>query len=227
MTDFICIGGLCFGATILNRKSTLAAYNEIKSPINNVALRNGFVDSHKLFDGTFANTILNSKHKIKYKYKEGARHPHVYFDSNYMFPHIDLSLPESRIKLATRYNHLMDFIKNPTNDYWYIYSLTPKDIDLSIDQIQNQIIRLSEFIDVSRIIFLGSKLYSKEQLLNAGLKVPTYSPPSYDCQNENFKTVVGDRYIVCEPSNSYDAAANNFIYQFNKFIDNLSLAQQD
>lgn len=216
-SNFICIGGLCFGATVLNRKSTLKLFNEIKSPINNARLRGGFMHTHKLFDGTFRNTILNDKHPISYKYKEGARYPHLYFDKNYIFPHIDLSKQESRLKLAERYNSLMDFIKDPQGDYWYVYSLTMDDINLTVDEINVQLNRLSKYINVNRIIFLGSKLYTDDELVKVGVKLPIYSPLSFNARNENFRKVVGDRYFVIEPSNAYDLAARRFIKTFNRF----------
>lgn len=216
--NIICIGGLCFGATMLGRKKSLEVFNEIKSPVNNVRFKYGFLDVHKLFDGTFEKTILDDNYQLKYEYHPNRRFPESWSDENYIFPHIDFRLPDTREKLRNRFDDIKNFLKENKDNYWFFYSLNDKDVNLSLSQIKDELDILSKYIDINRIIFIGSRLYSDEQLIDLGM-TPTKQHAHYNYRNALFETVAGNRYIVVEPSNNYNASAD-FLIKFFESITN-------
>lgn len=211
--NIICIGGLCFGATLLGREKSLEFFNEIKSPVNNVKLKNGFLGVHKLFDGTFEKTILNDDYQLKYEYYPKRKHPEWWTDENYIFPHIDFRLPDTKDKLRNRFKNTIEFIKENKDNYWFLYSLNDEDIKLTINDIQKELNILSKYIDINRIIFIGSKLYTDEELLSLGI-TPAKRHANYNWRNPAFGKIVGNRYVVVEPSNNYNASADFLISYF-------------
>ena len=212
---FICIGGMCLGAMclkFLNDKK----YSELKSPINNVQLNGGFLNSHKLFDGTFEKEILENSHiNVKHIFIEGDKFPNQWWSESYKFPHTDFLKDNTIPKFKRRYDDLIEFIKNPTEDYRFIYSLYKDDVNLSEDEIRLQLDKLSEYIDVSKIIFLGSERYNGNKPTLCGYKV---AKNKFKNRNENFKNVVGNRYFIIAPSNVYELASKDFIAQFEDMI---------
>ena len=80
---FICIGGICLGAIVL-RHIKDENYKELKTPINNVSLNGGFLNSHKLFDGTFEKEILGKTPNVVHKILEG----NLNFQVNGLVKHI-------------------------------------------------------------------------------------------------------------------------------------------
>ena len=215
MCTFICIGGLCFGATILNNHES-ENIKHLRSPINNANVLNGFIDTHKLFDGTFEKEVLSKK--LVYKYKPAERFPHQFYSKSYRFIHLDLHDPRSYIKLRNRYNKTLEFINNPTDDYYFLYSLSKKDINLSVEEIEQQLKRLSQYIDINRIIFLGSIRYTGDLTEINGNPV---SLAKFNYRNKNFEKVVGDRYMEIFPANCYNIAFDNFFNELctRKLID--------
>ena len=210
MCTFICIGGLCFVASMLNC-NTHKNIKHLRTPINNVEIINGFLDSHKLFDGTFKDEVLTNK-RITYYYNSNDRFPNQWLSSTYRFLHLNLNLPISFIKLEHRLNDTLNFINKPDDDYWFLYSLNKKDVKLSAEQIKNQLNILSKYINTDRILFLGSIRYNGNLTEIDGNPV---SLAKFDYRNENFKDIVGDRYIEIYPSNVFNIAYKNFINILN------------
>ena len=210
---FICIGGICLGAIILKHIKD-ENYKELKTPINNVSLNGGFLNSHKLFDGTFEKEILGETPNVVHKILEGNKFPSQWFSETYTFPHTDFNKEDTLQKLRQRFNTLKEFIKSPDDDYWFLYSLHKSDVNLTEDEIKGQLNILSKYIDVSRIIFLGGERYEGLKSTLCGYNVANNK---FKNRNENFRKVVGDRYFIVSPSNVYDLAALDFVDQFEKF----------
>lgn len=211
----LCLGSKCFAATLLEKLRKGGILEEIHTPINNVEVINGFRDCHKYFDGTFEKEILSDDVKLKYIYRPDWRSQHHFFSDTYHFPHIDLSKKESFDKIRKRFNETKAFIESPTDEYLYFITLHKRDRHLSIDQIKSEIDELSKYIDVDKIIFIGSIPYVGEEKEIDGSIVNTIK---YDAINSNFKEVVGDRYIEIYPSNCYGIAAKELLTKINKFI---------
>lgn len=211
---FICIGGMCLGAIVL-RHITNKNYQELKTPINNVSLNGGFLNSHKLFDGTFEKEILGEEPKVINKIIEGAKFPSQWFSESYTFPHTDFNKETTLPRLKQRFNEFNRFIESPKDDYWYLYSLHESDVNLTEDEIREQINVLSQYIDTNRIIFLGGERYNGLKSTLCGYNV---AKNKFKNRNENFAKVVGDRYFIIAPSNVYELAALDFINQFEDMI---------
>ena len=212
---FICIGGICLGAIVL-RHIKDENYKELKTPINNVSLNGGFLNSHKLFDGTFEKEILGKTPNVVHKILEGNKFPSQWFSETYTFPHTDFNKKDTLQKLRERFNALKEFIKSPDDDYWFLYSLHKSDVNLTEEEIKKQLKVLSKYIDISRIIFIGGERYNGLKSTLCGYNVANNK---FKNRNENFHKVVGDRYFIVTPSNVYDLAALDFIDQFEKFIN--------
>lgn len=213
---FICIGGLCLGAKVLQNINNDEC-TELKTPINNVILNGGFLNSHKLFDGTFEKEILGPTPQVVYKYLEGNKFPNQWFSETYTFPHTDFNKETTLPNLKKRYDNLMKFIKKPDDDYWFLYSLHPSDVNLTEEEIKQQLQKLSQYIDVNKIIFLGGERYNGLKNQVCGYNV---AQNKFKNRNENFRKVVGDKYFIITPSNIYEMAAMDFMAQFNNLTKN-------
>ena len=206
---------MCLGALML-RNSGREDFREIRSPINNVELKNGFLDTHKFFDGTFENEVLSDKPKLQYQFIENAKFPHNWFSPTYRFPHMNFYDKGAFPKVKSRFEATMDFVNNPVGEYWYVYSLFKPDRNLTEHQIRQQLEKLSKYIDINRIIFLGSVRYMGGDTEYNGYPV---AGNKFSYVNKAFRNVVGDRYIEVYPSNVYVVGAKDFFDKFDKIIN--------
>lgn len=216
MVKFLCIGGMCLGGIIL-KHSTNEEIKHLKTPINNVGLKRGFIDCHKYFDGTFEKEVILGKSNLKYRFCEGEKFPHQWVSLSYRFMHIDLNDEKNHEKIKKRFNNSMEFIKNPDKDYYFLYSLNKKDLNLSVEEIEKELNILSKYIDINRILFLGSRKYNDIDEIPCDVNIANNK---FSYTNENFKKVAGNRYMEIYPSNIYVLAAKDFENKFNELIRN-------
>lgn len=206
---------MCLGAKVLQHVND-KNYQELKTPINNVSLNGGFLNSHKLFDGTFESEILGEKPNVINKILEGDKFPNQWFSESYTFPHTDFNKETTLPSIRQRFIDFNRFINAPTDEYWFLYSLHKCDVNLTEDEIRQQLDVLSQYINTDRILFLGGERYNGLKSTLCGYNV---AKNKFKNRNENFAKVVGDRYFIVTPSNVYELAALDFIHQFEKFIN--------
>ena len=218
MSTFICLGGMCLGGIILKRLPKEYGHTEIKTPVNNAVFVGGFKNVHLLFDGTFHKNFCCGSPNVVYKYIDGDKHPHQWFNKYWRFPHTDFNRDDVVVNVRERYDNMIKFINNPSEDYWFLYSLNKWDVNLSENDIQKQLLNLSKYIDVNRIIFLGQEKYTGDKTMLCGYPVANNK---FENRNDNFRKVVGDRYIVVSCSNVYELATQDFIYNIENVIRGL------
>lgn len=211
----LCIGSKCFAATLLKKLRHEGTLEEIHTPINNVDVMGGFSDCHKYFDGTFERELLSDYVKFSYKFRPDIRSHHHFYTESYHFPHLDLFNNSSFDKIRMRYEETKQFIDNPTDDYFYFVTLHSSDMDLSVEEIKNEIDKLSKYIDTDRIIYIGSIPYIGAEKNIKGCPVTNIK---YSFVNDNFRKVVGDRYIEIYPSNCYDVASEELLNKVKVLI---------
>lgn len=204
-TYFLPRGSNCLSAIVCR----WSGVNYIPSCLNNMINKGGFQSIINICNGQFKNELLDHSEFKKKKHSRGINGESWDFE-NYEVVHLDYD--NKKEELRKSYDHTLGVLrdqKSGNKNIYIVISLEKSDETLSTSEIKDILSELEQYIDVSKIIVLGSIAHkftpkNKEKYKNL------HFVGNFNTHNNSFKEVLGDRYMIIEPSNVKELSSRQF-----------------
>lgn len=198
------LGGRCMGHYSLSKyiKEFDEKIEYINCPTGNMVFLEGFSGLHKLFDGTFYNTLFNNFEVLSTIFRE-KENAFSYILKDLRIVHGNPTDKNFIEKLLKRWNEFFEKItdENIKNNIHFFYTLNEYDLHKPTPQILREKEILELYINTNNLYILGS----------IPIDDPNYKNFKYNYRNDNFREVFGDHYFEVIPSNDHYLACK-FIY---------------
>lgn len=186
------LGSVCFGHFMLKHlHEHTNQYKPLFCPFGNMGFSKGFSDVHKIFTGEFYKELFEEPLKIKKDIYIGNDNRHIpsFKTEHLLVVHNNMENEKDVMYLKERYDLFVKTLSS-TEEVRFLYSLSPSDINKSIDEIYTACELLKPHIDLNKLYIVGS-------ISNKNL--PGWY---FDYRNSNFKEIFGNRYVEIKNANS-------------------------
>ena len=186
ITNILSIGGCC--DSLFLEKHLHLRY---PGPVDNMGpISDSFLDTYKLFNKDFYNSVINDNYKFKLEnaYED---FPQCHFDGFFMM-HNDYRLSKTKTELINRLNNFNEYLNKAKNDksLFFMYSAIFNDGYLNEDDVNLTLNKIPEYVK-NRLIFINCR---KNKVKNLDkFKIKNY--PIFYCDDSLFGNKP-DNYII-------------------------------